>query len=194
MILVLKNKMQSLISTIQKVYIPVIEEFNNVRLPSLEHGLGCSINEAFTDPKTKTAETTKILSKIIDNTFYRHVHELEPTFVVDEGVGRDNLYGDIPIEQKTTFTKNNCSWTGNGYEKTSCHLLKKFSKNESGRINGCFIAIVNLNECVSKWTPPKIKSNYSSLHLEIEDIDKIHVIVGSLKPKKKYLEPVLVEV
>ncbi len=183
--------MQSLISTIRKVYPQVIEEFNNVRLPSLEHGLGCSINEAFTDPKTKTAETTKILSKIIDNTLYRHVHALEPTFIVDEGIGRDNLYGDIPIEQKTTFGK---TFTGNGYKKTSCHLLKKFSKNDDGRINGCFIAIVNLDECVSKWTTPKINSNFSSLKLLIEDIDKIHIIVGSLERKNKYLEPVMVPV
>lgn len=185
--------MQSLISTIRKVYPQVIEEFNNVKMPLLEQFLGRPIIEEFPDPVKRTSETTKVLARGLDNTFFRHIHAEEPTFIEDETSGMDNRFGDIPIEQKITFGKDD-SWTGNGYDKTGWHLLKKFSMNESGRINGCFIALVNLEECTSKWSDRTLKSNFSSLHLKRVDLDKIHVIVGSLKVNRVNLAPVMVPV
>ena len=185
--------MEPLINAIRTVYRPAINEFNTVKMPLLEEFLGRTIIEEFPDPVKRTAETTKVLARGLDNTFFRHIHALEPTFIEDEGAGRDNLFGTIPIEQKITFGKGD-SWTGNGYDKTGWHLLKKFSMNDNGRINGCFLALVNLEECTSKWSERTLKSNFSSLHLKSIDKDKVHVIVGSLKVNPTNLAPVLTQV
>jgi len=185
--------MEPLISAIRVAAPIAINEFNTERLPHLEQFLGHSIVDEFPDPRTRTAEATKVMVRGIDNAFYKHIHDVAPTFVEDEGAGRDNMFGDIPIEGKCTFGKGG-SWTGNGYDKTGWHLLKKFGTNELGRINTCFIALVNLDECVSKWSERTIKSNFSSLHLLSVDVDKIHVIVGSLKTNPKNLVPVLAPV
>ena len=185
--------MEPLINAIRTVYLEAINEFNTVKMPLLEEALGRSIIEEFPDPVKRTAETTKVLARILDNTFFRHIHAIEPTFIEDESAGRDNLFGTIPIEQKITFGKGN-SWTGNGYDKTGWHLLKKFSMNDAGRINGCFLALVNLEECISKWSERTLKSNFSSLHLKSVDKDKIHVIVGTLKGNPTNLAPVLTPV
>lgn len=185
--------MEPLISTIRTVYPQVIQEFNTIKMPLIEQFLGRSIIEEFPDPTKRTSETTKVLARGLDNTFFRHIHSEQPTFVEDESSGRDNRFGDIPIEQKITFGQGD-SWTGNGYDKTGWHLLKKFSMSDTGRINTCFIALVNLEDCQSKWSDRTLKSNFSSLHLQTVDIDKIHVIVGSLKKNPKYLAPVMVPV
>lgn len=185
--------MEPLISTIRTVYPQVIQEFNTVRMPLIEQFLGRSIIEEFPDPIKRTSETTKVLARGLDNTFFRHIHAEQPTFIEDESSGRDNKFGDVPIEQKITFGQGD-SWTGNGYDKTGWHLLKKFGMNESGRINACFIALVNLEECTSRWSDRTMRSNFSSLHLKTVDIEKIHVIVGSLRPKPVNIEPVMVPV
>ena len=185
--------MDPLINAIRNIHLSAINEFNTVKMPLLEEALGRSIIEEFPDPVKRTAETTKVLARILDNTFFRHIHAIEPTFIEDEGAGRDNLFGTIPIEQKITFGKGD-SWTGNGYDKTGWHLLKKFSMNDAGRINGCFLALVNLEECTSRWSERTLQSNFSSLHLKSVDRDKVHVIVGNLRPKPVYLEPVLTPV
>lgn len=185
--------MEPLISAIRKAAPAAIHDFNVNKLPHLEAFFGRSIVEEFPDPKQRTSETTKVVVRGLDNAFFRSIHALEPSFVEDEGAGRDNLYGDIPIEQKTTFGKGN-TWTGNGYDKTGWHLLKKFSVDETGRINACFLALVNLNDCVSKWSDRTLKSNFSSLPLKTADKDKIHLIIGDLKVSKVNLTPVLVPV
>ena len=186
--------MQSLINTIRICLPAIIAEFNDVRLPLLEQAHGRTIIEEFPDPVKRTAETTKIIARPLDNCFFRHIHAREPTFVEDEGAGRDNMYGEIPIESKNTFGKKSDSWTGNGYDKTGWHLLKKFSVNDAGRINGVFLALVNIDECESCWSGRNLKSNFSSLMLKTVDADKVHVIVGSLKKNPKNLAPILVPV
>jgi hypothetical protein len=185
--------MDPLINAIRLVYLQAINEFNTVKMPLLEEALGRSIIEEFPDPDKRTSETTKVLGRILDNTFFRHIHAIEPTFIEDECAGRDNCFGTIPIEQKTTFGKGD-SWTGNGYHKTGWHLLKKFSMSDIGRINGCFLALVNLEECTSKWSEKTLKSNFSGLQLKSVDRDKIHVIVGNLKVNPINLCPVLSQV
>ena len=185
--------MEPLINAIRAAAPIAINEFNTERLPHLEQALGRSIVDEFPDPRTRTAEATKTMVRVIDNTFYRHIHELAPTFVEDEGAGCDNKFGDTPIEGKCTFGKGG-SWTGNGFDKTGWHLLKKFGVNDHGRINSCFIALVNLDECESKWSERTIKSHFSSLHLRSVDASKVHVIIGSLKTNPKNLVPVLAPV
>jgi hypothetical protein len=185
--------MQSLATTIRTCLPHILHEFNNVRLPLLEQALGRTIIEEFPDPVKRTSETTKVLGRILDNTFFRHIHAIDPTFVEDEGDGRDNRFGEIPIECKNTFGKGD-TWTGNGYDKTGWHLLKKFAVNDRGRITHAFIALVNLEECESRWSDRTMSSNFSSLALKSVDKDKVLVIVGSLKVNPKNLCPQLVAV
>jgi hypothetical protein len=185
--------MDPLINAIRLVHTEAILEFNTVKMPLIEQFLGRPIIEEFPDPKKRTAETTKVLARGLDNTFFRHIHALEPSFVEDEAAGMDNRFGHIPIEQKITFAKGG-SWTGNGYDKTGWHLLKMFGMSDSGRINACFLALVNLDECTSKWSERTIKSNFSTLKLRTVDEDKIFVIVGSLKKSKVNLTPVMVPI
>jgi hypothetical protein len=185
--------MEHLQQVIQQCLPAIVAEFNDVRLPLLEQALGRNIIDEFPDPVKRTSETTKVIGRILDNTFFRHIHAIEPDFIQDEGAGRDLQYKTIPIEDKNTFGKGD-SWTGNGYDKTGWHLLKKFHVNDSGRICAAFIALVNLDDCESCWSERTLKSNFSSLMLKAVDVDKVLVIVGSLKKNPKNLSPVLVPI
>lgn len=171
----------------------IITEFNTVRLPLLEQAYGRTIIEEFPDPVKRTSETTKGMGRILDNVFFRHVNAQLPTFIEDEGAGRDYRFGDIPIESKNTFGKGD-SWTGNGYDKTAWHLLKKFNVNDAGRISHVFLALVNLDDCKSCWTAKTLKSNFSSLALKTVDFDNVIVVTGSLKKNPKNLCPQLIAV
>lgn len=182
--------LSTLVTAIHDCIPTVIEEFNNVRLPLLEQALGRTIIDEFPDPVKRTSETTKVVGRILDNTLFRCVHKVQPEFLQDESAGHDYRYKTIPIEDKNTFGKGD-SWTGNGYDKTGWHLLKKFHVNESGRICAAFIALVNLNDCTSCWSERTLKSNFSSLVLRSVDEEKIIVIIGSLKKNPKNLSPVL---
>jgi hypothetical protein len=187
------SKMQPLIEAIRTCLPGILHEFNTVRLPQLEAFLGRTIIEEFPDPVKRTSETTKVIARGLDNTFFRHIHAVLPEFVEDEGDGRDYRFGAIPIESKNTFGKGD-SWTGNGYDKTGLHLLKKFQVNERGHITHAFIALVNIDDCESCWSEKTLKSNFSSLMLRTVDKEKVHVIVGSLKSNPKNLSPILAPV
>jgi hypothetical protein len=185
--------MERLQHTIRKCLPAIIAEFNTERLPQLEGFLGRTIIEEFPKTSKRTSETTKVITRGLDNTFFRHIHAALPEFVEDEGDGRDNRFGDIPIECKNAFGKGG-SWTGNGFDKTGWHFLKMFDVNAQGRISHVFAALVNLEECESCWSEKTIKSNFSSLKLKSADADKILVIAGNLKTNPKNLCPVLVPV
>lgn len=186
--------MEKLAAAIRKCLPAAIKEFNEVRLPHLEEFFGRDIITEFPDPKKRTSETTKVLVRGLDNTFYRHIHALEPSFVEDEGAGRDYCFEGIPIESKNTFGKGD-TWTGNGYDKTGWHFLKKFTVNDTGRIVSVFVALVNLNNCAeSKWSERTLKSNFSSLPLKTVDRDHVMVIVGTLKSNRVNLCPEPIEV
>lgn len=184
--------MEPLVNAIRSSLPGILQEFNEIILPHLEAFLGRTIIEEFPDPVKRTSETTKVVARGLDNVFFRHIHALLPEFVEDEGDGRDYRFGSIPIESKNTFGKGD-SWTGNGYDKTGWHLLKKFQVNDEGRITHAFLALVNLDECESCWSERTLKSNFSSLMLKSVDKEKVHVIVGSLKSNPKNLCPLLVE-
>jgi hypothetical protein len=185
--------MESLATTIRACLPHILHEFNTIVLPLVEQALGRTIVEEFSNPTKRTSETTKLTARFLDNTFFRHIHAREPTFVEDEGDGRDYRFGETPIENKNTFGKGD-SWTGNGYRKTGWHLLKKFDVNDQGRITRAFIALVNLDVCESRWSAKTLSSNFSSLSLKSTDKEKVLVIVGSLKVNPKNLCPQLAAV
>lgn len=184
--------MEPLACAIRTCLPAVLKEFNEVRLPMIEEFFGRDIITEFPDPIKRTAETTKVLVRGLDNTFFRHIHAIEPSFVEDEGAGRDYKFGDIPIESKNTFAKADY-WTGNGYAKTGWHFLKKFGVNERGRIVTAFVALVNIDDCASRWTDRTLQSNFSSLQLKTVDQEKVIVVVGSLKANRVNLCPLLAE-
>lgn len=165
-----------------------VHEFNTVRLPALEIAWGRSFKEewATEDPKHRTQEITKVYTRILNNVLYKMLASKFPTFKEYGTVGSDFTIDSVPFEDKNSFSTSD-TWTGNGYKKTDWHLLKKFSLDENGRIASAFACLVNLSSCKSTWTAPTLSSNFSSLHLLGEDMDKIHIICGSLVPKKKYL-------
>lgn len=178
----------AILSALATILPSVIHEFNTVRLPALEIAWGRSFKEewATEDPKHRTQEITKVLTRILNNVLYKMLAAHFPTFKEYGTVGSDFTIDSIPFEDKNSFSASD-TWTGNGYKKTDWHLLKKFTINEDGRINSVFACLVNMSMCKSAWTAPTLSSNFSSLHLLTDDVDNIHVICGSLVPKKKYL-------
>ena len=54
-----------------------------------------------------------------------------------------------------------------------------------------FAALVDLDECRSRWTDPTTKSNFSTLAFVKEDADVLDVIVGGMKINKVYIKPIM---
>ena len=59
-------------------------------------------------------------------------------------------------------------------------------------IDSLFCALIPLDECVSKWTPPSTKSNFSSLKIENVDYNKMIIIKGDVEIKTKHLSIIFI--
>jgi hypothetical protein len=175
--------MEELIKAIYVSIPKVVKEWNAKKLLEFENLYEQTFKEYFNDKQTQ--EKTKIISPIIDAIFARIMCEQINGFVIDAGRGKDYNWNGIPLESKLTLSSGN-SWTGNGYKKTDYHILSKFDFNEYGLIISYFSCLVNLNDCLSKWSKPHM-SNFSTLKFINEDIDKIILIYGDKEKKSKYL-------
>lgn len=180
--------MQSLINAIRTSLPAIVNEFNTIRLPALEQAWGRSFEDEWAneDPKMRTAEIAKVLSRPINNILLRHIQYIHPEFVEASSKKHDWKFGDIPIEDKNSFSDGD-TWTGNGFGKTDWHLLKKFKLDKDGKIVSAFVALVDISHCKGSWTEKNVKSNFSSLKFLCSDKEFIHVIHGSVEPKVKYL-------
>ena len=176
--------MDHLIATIRRILPAIVRDFNEVRLPALEIALGRPFREEFTTETTDSI--TKVLCRPVNNAFYRFIHAEIPEFTELATKGSDWMFGDIPIEDKNSFSEAD-AWTGNGFDKTGWHLLKKFKIDRDGRIIGAFIAVVDITKCSGCWSDKTMTSNFSTLKFACDDLSQIHVIHGELKPKKKWL-------
>jgi len=78
---------KELIQAIQQSLPAVAQEWNTVKLPLFETLVEKPFAEYFAGKQTQ--EKTKMMSPILDVIFARHVNQIIPEFVVDEGVGRD---------------------------------------------------------------------------------------------------------
>jgi len=166
----------------------LVEEWNTVMLPKLEDmAYGLSFSEIFKDRLTQ--EKTKVVSPFLDIVFARLIKRYIPDFEVDETVGRDYIWNSEGFECKITFGKN--GWTGNGYAKTPKHILLRFTLTEDGKITEMFAALVDLDECKSRWTDKTTKSNFSTLKFVKEDADVLDVTVGDIKINKVYIKPLM---
>jgi hypothetical protein len=174
--------MQKLVAAIKIVVPKVVEEWNTVKLPLFELLVEQSFKDYFEGRQTQ--EKTKMVAPILDSIFARLMKNIIPIFVVSEGKGQDYLYGIIPIESKITFGIGD-SWTGNGYSKTPWHLLMRFELNEDGKIIGQFAMITDLSQCVSKWSSPGDKSNFSTLRFKVVDMNNLIGIIGRMSNKTK---------
>lgn len=193
--------MKQLIEAIQQTLPAVAQEWNTVKLPLFETLVEKPFAEYFEGKQTQ--EKTKMMSPILDIIFARHVNQVIPEFVVDEGAGRDYLYGTTPMECKITFGSGK-SWSGNGYPKTPWHILLRFDANEQGVITHIFAMIVDLSTCTTKWEPgskPKPDENgkvsektVNWYHLSFlsEDLCKLSFAVGSMQQKRKFLQPSMI--
>jgi hypothetical protein len=61
----------------------------------------------------------------------------------------------------------------------------RFEVAANGTITKQFAAIVDLDQCKSKWTAPGTSSNFSTLKFLVEDQDKIMPVVGAITNKTK---------
>ena len=166
----------------------LVEEWNTVKIPQFEIFCEQSFAELFKDRQTQ--EKTKAVAPCLDIVFARLIKKYIPDFEIDETVGRDYKWGDEGYECKITFGMGT-GWTGNGYAKTSKHILLRFTLTEDGKITEMFAALVDLDECKSRWTDPTTKSNFSGLSFLKEDEDVLDVIVGDIKINKVYIKPIM---
>jgi len=186
----MKN-MKKLIEAIELTIPQVIMEWNDEKLKQLEVVWEQSFKSYFSGRQTQ--EKTKVVSPVIDVVFARIMKTHLDDFQVDEGKGRDYKWGDILLENKLTLGLGN-SWTGNGYTKTDIHLLFRFDMDENGLITSYFSSVVDLSKCLSDWTDPTNKSNFSTLKFLVSDRPEIYIIHGEMVGKKKYLSCEMVKV
>lgn len=136
-----------------------------------------------------TQDLTKMLSPIINGFVYGYYKNIKGIDIKYEENGLDAKINGKFIEIKVACSNNGVikQWTGNKVSnKTPIHLLLGYSYNEE-TINKLFIAIIDLSKCKnSKWrTDASHKSSFSKLNISIEDIDKIHILVGEKKAMRK---------
>ena len=174
--------------TIAAVIPEMVEEWNTVKLPKFEDLYEQSFAELFKDRQTQ--EKTKAVAPCLDVVFARLIKKFIPDFEINETVGQDYKWGDVGYECKITFGMGT-GWTGNGYTKTSKHMLLRFTLTEDGKITEMFAALADLDECKSRWTDPTINSNFSTLAFVKEDADVLDVIIGDIKINKVYIKPIM---
>jgi hypothetical protein len=166
----------------------MVEEWNEIQLPLLEQAaMGTPFSVIFKDRLTQ--EKTKWVSPYLDISFAYFIKKYIPDFEVTETVGRDYTWNGVGFECKITFGKD--GWTGNGYAKTSKHILLRFTLTKDGKISEMFAALVELDKCKSRWTDPTTKSNFSTLKFVKEDADLLDIIVGDMKINKVYIKPIM---
>ena len=182
--------MKTLIQTIKKVLPDVIQEMNAQRIPALESAWGRSFKDEMTNEDQVTVEIAKNYARPLNNTFFRHINKILPSFKEHTTNGSDYIYDGVLIEDKNSFSEGN-GWVGNGFQKTPVHLLKKFQVDENGRIIKAFIALVDLSKCKSAWSAKTTDTNRSVISFAKEDLSHINVIVGSIKINRKNLKPLM---
>jgi len=138
--------------------------------------------------KMQTQERTKILSPIFNGILLKIMGPFG--LIKNELNGCDLSFKSTILENKITLSLSN-KWTGNGYAKTSWHLLIKLDVDDYGKVISSFACLVPLENCVSKWTEPNTDSNFSSLVFNNEDYEKILIIQGDLVRKSKQIHQVL---
>lgn len=174
------DQLQKLTLQIQQIMPELVNEWNLVKLPAFEALVEQPFETYFEGRQTQ--EKTKMVAPILDVIFARLIKRNLPEFIVAEGKGMDYMYGTVPVESKITFGTGR-GWTGNGYKKTPWHLLMRFELTDQGVIISKFAAMVDLDNCKSKWTAPGSTSNFSTLEFVAEDFDKLIPVVGSISNK-----------
>lgn len=172
------------IENIRQSVIDTIDEWNSISLFQFEQLFRKKFKAYFVDRHTQ--EKTKVVSPILDSIFLEKMVQKTSLFKVNEVIGSDYIYKDVPIECKITFGKS--GWTGNGYKKTPFHLLMKFDIDVDGKISLCYVGMLNMEVCESSWSVPTKFVNFSNLKLWNEDVNRIVNIIGGVSKKQKYLK------
>ena len=184
------SSLEKLANTIRIVLPAVIKEINEQRIPALEQAWGRSFADEIANENQVTVEIAKNYARPVNNTFFQHIHSILPEFNEHTTNGSDYVLGNILIEDKNSFSSGN-GWVGNGFNKTPVHMLKKFEVDGDGRIVKAFIAIVDLSKTQGAWSARQIKSNRSIIQFMNDDIDNILLVVGDIRPARKYAKPIM---
>jgi len=184
------SSLEKLADTIRTVLPAVIKEINEQRIPALEQAWGRSFADELANENQVTVEIAKNYARPVNNTFYQHIHRVMPEFSEHTTDGSDYVLGDILIEDKNSFSSGN-GWVGNGFNKTPVHMLKKFEVDANGRIVKAFIALVDLSKTQGAWSDRQINTNRSVIQFMNDDIDNILLVVGDIRPARKYAKPIM---
>jgi len=180
------EEIKNLAKIIKNNWDTIIGEYNKHIEEKFEDFFFMSYSEYFKDSQTQ--EITKIISPVFNAILCKTLKSFG--FNRCETDGADYIFEGVSIEGKITLSTSN-SWTGNGYKKTNWHLLVKLNLDDNGLVKSSFCALIPLDECVSNWSQPELKSNFSSLKFENSDYDRVILIKGEIKKKTRLLSPIL---
>ncbi len=190
--------MNDLAQLLQRALPEVVKQFNQQVLPALETQVWRrSARQMFSAIRSDqiSVEKSKQFNWPINNLLIDTVNQQAGTPVLEDTQdrGQDLIYlpTNTPIEDKNTFGSG-AGWTGNGFDKTDWHLLKKFHTNDDCRIIDGFACLVDLSKTVSRWGD---KNGRQRVGLNLASADRDHIIViwGSLECKRKWARPVAKE-
>jgi len=184
------SSLEKLADTIRTVLPAVIKEINEQRIPALEQAWGRSFADELANENQVTVEIAKNYARPVNNAFFQHIHSNMPEFKEHTTDGSDYVLGDILIEDKNSFSSGN-GWVGNGFNKTPVHMLKKFEVDANGRIVKAFIALVDLSKTQGAWSDRQINTNRSVIQFMNDDIENILLVVGDIRPARKYAKPIM---
>lgn len=173
----------------------MVQEFNQQVLPALEQQVWRrSARQMFSAIRSDqiSVEKSKQFNWPINNLLIDQVNEVAGAEVLldTQDRGQDLIYvpTNTPIEDKNTFGAG-MGWTGNGFDKTDWHLLKKFRTDDDCRIIDGFACLVDLSKTASRWGDKNGRQRVG-LNLASADQDNIIVVWGSLDCKRKWARPV----
>lgn len=190
--------MNDLAQLLRQALPEVVRQFNQEVLPALETQVwrrtarqmfGAIRNDQI------SVEKSKQFNWPINNLMIDVVNQQagNPVLEDTQDRGQDLIYlpTNTPIEDKNTFGAG-AGWTGNGFDKTDWHLLKKFHTNDDCRIIDGFVCLVDLSKTASRWGDKNGKQRVG-LNLASADRDHIIIVWGSLECKRKWAKPVTKE-
>ena len=176
-----------------KKIVNCVNEANKAYSEKLGHSLEEILEDG--DPKQTSANITKhfnipIILKIKDEIEEKYPGRLQKP----ENANYDFLFDGMEIEVKCT--KSQGGWTGNTHSnKASYHLFIYYEIDENYSIKDMSIYFTNIDILQeSSWKgESKSNSSWAGFKFHVKDLNKVEIIRGDIKKKKKWTIPILKE-